>query len=110
MNTTKKGWIWPKNGISGLFQQIDQMSPRQKALLVVKACHLSLESIGVRFLGDMRIFWLSYGCAFMVFSYLILATYTVIYSTYHNNFLQGIKATCVVGVAIPVSQIFVYKL
>lgn len=100
---SKKAWTWPKNGLSGIFEYIDQMTPKAKALLVVKACRLMCDSIGVRFLSDMRVFWLSFGAGTMVLIYLILATYTVIYYTYHNDFSRGIKATCVVGVAVPVS-------
>lgn len=110
MSSAQKGWIWPENGVSGMFKQIDQMSPRAKAFLVIKSCRLLLELIGVRFLSDMRVFWLSYGAGVMVLVYLILATYTVIYNTYYNNFLHGIKATCVVGVAVPVSIMYKYLL
>lgn len=103
MSSKRKAWAWPKKGISNIFKEIDEMSPKEKALLVVKACQLMCDSIGVRFLSDMKVFWLSFGAGTMVLLYLILATYTVIYYTHHNDFLHGLQATCVVGVAVPVS-------
>lgn len=99
----RQKWSWPKNGISGFVKEIDEMTPKAKALLVIKACRLMCDSIGVRFLSDCRVFWLSYIPGLMVLLYLILAIYTVIYYTYHNDFSRGIQATCVVGVAVPVS-------
>lgn len=85
-----------------MWQDIDKMTPKGKALLTVKACRMILDSIGVRFLGDMRVFWFSYAAGTAAISYVILATYTIIYYTYHHKFATGIKGTCVVGIAIPV--------
>lgn len=91
--------------ISNIFKDIDGMTPKSKALLVVKACRFMCDSIGIRFLSDSRVFWLSYVAGFLVLLYVILAIYTIIFNTYHHNFSHGIKATCVVGVAIPVKYI-----
>ncbi|XP_031626433.1 uncharacterized protein LOC116342813 [Contarinia nasturtii] len=101
MNSNSQKWAWSKVKISNISKEIDQMTPKGKAMLVVKACRLMCDSIGVRFLSDSRVFWLSYAAGTMVLIYLILAVYTVIYNTYNNNFSHGIKATCVVGIAVP---------
>lgn len=98
--------FWPKRKYDEFWQRIEKLSPRDKALLPVKACQHLLDFIGVRFLSDMRLYWLSYCAGLMVLTYLILATYTVIYYTYHDMFSTGLKATCVVGVAVPVRRKF----
>lgn len=100
-------WSWPKDRVSTFFADIEKKTPKAKALLVVNACRILCDSIGCRFLSDMKVFWLSYCAGTMVLIYLTLAIYTVSYNTYHHNFSHGIKATCVVGVAVPVS-IYVY--
>lgn len=102
--TTKK-WSWPKDRVTTFLKDIDQMTPKAKALTVVKACQILCDSIGVRFLSDMKVFWLSYCAGTMVLIYLLLAFYTLSYQTYHNNFSHGIKATCVIGIAVPVSLV-----
>lgn len=104
MSLKAEKWSWPKKGFSGLLNDIDEMTPKAKALLVVKACRFMCDSIGVRFLSDCRVFWLSYVPGLLTLLYLILATYTLIYYTYYDDFLRGIQATCVVGVAVPVSK------
>lgn len=106
---TKK-WLWSENRISKFFVEIEKMTPKAKALTVIKACQILCDSIGVRFLSDMKVFWLSYGAGTMVAIYLSLAIYTVIYNIYHHNFSHGIKATCVIGIAVPVSILFELKL
>lgn len=94
----------PENRVSNFFADIEQITPKTKALLINKSARMILDMIGVRFLSDMKVYWFSYCAGFMVLIYLLLAIYTVIYYTYHNNFSQGIKATCVVGIAVPVSE------
>lgn len=86
MSVKSNKWSWPKNGVSGIFKDIDEMTPKAKALLVVKACRLMCDAVGVRFLSDFRLFWLSFCSATMVVLYLTPATYTVIYNTYHHFF------------------------
>lgn len=86
-------------------KEINEMTPKAKALLIVKVCRVMCDSIGVRFMSDCKVYWLSYVPGCMVVLYLILATYTLIYYTHHNDFLRGIKATCVIGIAIPVSKL-----
>lgn len=102
-------WISKRNRVTTFFEDVEQMTPKAKALLVIKACRVLCNLIGVRFLGDMKVFWYSYTPAAVVFIYMALAIYTVIYNTYHNNFTHGIKATCVIGIAVPVSVQFVYN-
>lgn len=102
MATTDKKWSWPKNRVSSFFDDIKRMTPKQKALLVVKSCRVLCDAVGLRFLSDLKVFWLSYCAGIMAVTYIILAIYTVAYYTHHNNFSHGIKATCVVGIAIPV--------
>lgn len=103
MVPSPKKWFRKSNRISTFFNDIEKLTPKAKALLIIKACRELCELVGIRFLSDMKVYWLSYGAGVMVLIYLVLATYTVIYNTYHNNFSNGIKATCVVGIAVPVS-------
>lgn len=106
MSAKSKKWSWTRGNISNFFTNIDQMTPKAKASLVVKACRLMCDSIGVRFLSDSKVFWFSYLSGIMVLVYLILAIYTVCFYTYHQKFSHGIKATCVIGIAVPVEYIF----
>lgn len=94
---------WRKSRVSTFFEDIERMTPKAKALIIIKICRMFCDSVGLRFLSDMKVFWLSYCSGIMVLIYLVLACYTVVYYTYHNNFSHGIKATCVVGIAVPVS-------
>lgn len=103
MTSMAKNWFSQKNRVKTFFDDVEKMTPKAKALLVIKACRTLCDFVGIRFLSDMKIFWLSYGAGTMVLMYVLLATYTVIYYTYHNNFSHGIKATCVVAIAVPVS-------
>lgn len=98
------------NRVSTFFDDVKKMTPKEKALLIIKAARFLCDLVGVRFLSDMKIYWLSYGAAAMVFTYLVLATYTVIYNTYHDNFLHGIKATCVIGIGVPVSLLSLFSI
>lgn len=96
--------FWRRNPVTKFFDDVKKLTPKAKALLVIDACRRLCDVAGVRFLSDLKVFWLSYVPAIMVFIYVVLAIYTVIYNTYHDNFSNGLKATCVVGVAIPVSM------
>lgn len=102
-------WFRVKNRVTSFFDDIEKMTPKAKALLVIKACRTLCDLVGIRFLSDMKIFWLSYVSGAMVLIYLLLAFYTVIYYTYHDDFSRGIKATCVIGIAVPVSVLFIYN-
>lgn len=92
----------PKAKYDSFRKEVEDMTPKAKALLIVTACKRLCEFIGLNFLGDMTVYWLSYMAGLMVVIYLFLATYTLIYYTYHNEFSTGIKGTCVVGIAVPV--------
>lgn len=96
--------------ISTFFDDVKKMTPKAKASLVIKAYRTLCDLIGIRFLSDMKIYWLTYFPAIMVCIYVVLTIYTVIYNTYHNNFLHGIKATCVVGIGVPVSVLSLFKI
>lgn len=97
--------FWPKR-IKILFEDFEQMTPKAKALLDIRAHRTLCDMIGTRFLSDMKIYWSSYFPAVLALTYVALTIYTVIYYTYHNNFSHGIKATCAIGSAVPVSFSF----
>lgn len=101
-----KSLLWPWYKYKQFWQKIDCMSPKQKAMMPMKAARTLLDFISVHFLSDLRVFWFSYMAGLMVLIYMMLATYTIIYYTYHNQVSTGLKATCVIGVALPVTTIF----
>lgn len=94
--------LWPWNKYTEFWQKIERMSPKEKAMMPIKVARTLLNLIGVRFLSDLRVFWYSYVPGITVLTYTLLAVYTLIYYTYHNQFSTGLKGTCVIGVAIPV--------
>lgn len=102
--------LWPVKKYNDFWRKVDKMSPKRKAMLPVIACRMLLDSIGVKFLSDMKIHWYSYSAGFAASSYLVLATYTIIYYTYHNKFSTGLKATCVLGVCVPGLVIYLQTL
>lgn len=102
--------LWPMQKYKEFWQKIDKMSPKQKAMLPLRACRYLINLIGVRFLSDMKINWYSYSAGFAACLYLILATYTVIFYIYHNQFSTGLKSTCVLGICVPGLVIYVQAL
>lgn len=83
--SVKKTSFSPKAEYDSFRQEVQDMTPKQKAFLIIK--------VGVRFMSDCHVF--SYAAGFAVALYLFLASYTLIYYAYHNQFATGIKGTCV---------------
>lgn len=48
--------LWPWYKYMEFWQKVDCMSPKQKALMPIKAAQQMLDFIGVRFLSDLRVF------------------------------------------------------
>lgn len=109
MSSTAKKWFPHKNGVKTFLDDVEKMTPKEKAFLVTKCARTLCNFIGLRFLSDMKIFWLTYAPPTVALLYVLLVIYTVIYNTFHNNFLHGIKATCAIAVAVPVSVAFIYN-
>lgn len=102
MEKVRSVFVLPKTKYKNFQKEVEEMTPKGKALLIVKVCRWLCEFIGLNYLGDMKVYWLSYMAGLTVVIYLFLATYTLIYYTYHGEFLTGLKGTCVVGIAVPV--------
>lgn len=93
--SVKKTYFLPKAKYDSFRQEVQDMTPKQKAFLIIKVAKWLLEAIGVRFMSDCHVYWFSYAAGFAVALYLFLASYTLIYYAYHNQFATGIKGTCV---------------
>lgn len=111
MPATVKDWFPQKNRLKSFIKNVDKMTPKAKALLVIKCAQKLCDFVGIRFLSDMKIFWLTFVAPTVALIYVLLVIYTVIYHTYNDNFLNGIKSTCTVAIAIPVSVfLFTFQL
>lgn len=77
-------------------------TPKEKFFILYSIPKTLIETVGIRLLGDCRVYWYSYIAYGIIVYYLLLVSHTLYYFGSKGQFMTGTRCICGMGILVSV--------